>query len=323
MEQWGWADVVLAGDQLQPHRGGPLQSRFRGRSARLQAGALPAQDQGLLQHQPPARDIPRQPARGLLRLVVRRSPRQRRDLRRRRRLADLRRQQLFIVDAEVGWKFASGLYINVGAQNLFDETPDDNPWGEVAGAEYPVHSPYGFNARILVHPRGLDVLIKTCRGRCFVQTEQRPEGGGSRGPRARAYSGLDALPPPAIQSSTAASSTLPAALRRCPAPGRGRRGCRSGRPIACGHVRAAQPSSGDRLCRSTPVPAAGNGRPRCALPRHRHAGLRVHVVDRLFRRPAPCGAGRCLRPGAPNETALRGAGRCRPRDRPGKAPFRP
>lgn len=51
----------------------------------------------------------------------------------------------FIVDAEVGWKFASGLYINVGAQNLFDETPDDNPWGEVAGAEYPVHSPYGFN----------------------------------------------------------------------------------------------------------------------------------------------------------------------------------
>ncbi|KRA48749.1 TonB-dependent receptor [Pseudoxanthomonas sp. Root630] len=51
-----------------------------------------------------------------------------------------------IVDAEVGWKFASGLYVNVGAQNLFDETPDDNPWGaSVAGAAYPVHSPYGFN----------------------------------------------------------------------------------------------------------------------------------------------------------------------------------
>lgn len=51
-----------------------------------------------------------------------------------------------IVDAEVGWKFPSGLYVNVGAQNLFDETPDDNPWGAaVAGAAYPVHSPYGFN----------------------------------------------------------------------------------------------------------------------------------------------------------------------------------
>ena len=51
-----------------------------------------------------------------------------------------------IVDAEVGWTFASGLYVNVGAQNLFDETPDDNPWGaSVAGAAYPVHSPYGFN----------------------------------------------------------------------------------------------------------------------------------------------------------------------------------
>ena len=50
-----------------------------------------------------------------------------------------------IVDAEVGWKFASGLYVNVGAQNLFDEVPDDNPWGGIAGAQYPVHSPYGFN----------------------------------------------------------------------------------------------------------------------------------------------------------------------------------
>lgn len=51
-----------------------------------------------------------------------------------------------IVDAEVGWTFPSGLYVNVGAQNLFDETPEDNPWGAaVAGAAYPVHSPYGFN----------------------------------------------------------------------------------------------------------------------------------------------------------------------------------
>ncbi|MCE7931416.1 MAG: TonB-dependent receptor [Xanthomonadales bacterium PRO6] len=49
------------------------------------------------------------------------------------------------VDLETGWKFESGLYVNVGAQNLFDKVPGDNPWGGVAGAEYPVHTPYGFN----------------------------------------------------------------------------------------------------------------------------------------------------------------------------------
>jgi iron complex outermembrane receptor protein len=50
------------------------------------------------------------------------------------------------VDVETGWEWDSGLYLRVGAQNLFDKTPDDNPWGAlVAGAAYPVHSPYGFN----------------------------------------------------------------------------------------------------------------------------------------------------------------------------------
>lgn len=49
------------------------------------------------------------------------------------------------VDAEAGWKFASGLYFSVGAQNLFDEVPENNPWDFVAGAKYPVHTPYGFN----------------------------------------------------------------------------------------------------------------------------------------------------------------------------------
>jgi iron complex outermembrane recepter protein len=49
------------------------------------------------------------------------------------------------VDAEVGWRLPSGFYFSVGAQNLFDEVPDDNPWGGVAGAAYPVHAPYGFN----------------------------------------------------------------------------------------------------------------------------------------------------------------------------------
>lgn len=51
----------------------------------------------------------------------------------------------FTVDLETGWEWESGLYARIGAQNLFDKTPDDNPWGAaVAGAAYPVHSPYGF-----------------------------------------------------------------------------------------------------------------------------------------------------------------------------------
>lgn len=50
------------------------------------------------------------------------------------------------VDVEAGVDFDSGMYLTIGAQNLFDKTPDDNPWGAlVAGAQYPVHSPYGFN----------------------------------------------------------------------------------------------------------------------------------------------------------------------------------
>lgn len=48
-------------------------------------------------------------------------------------------------DAEVGWRFASGLYFNVGAQNMFDKTPEDNPYGGIAGSQYPVHAPYGIN----------------------------------------------------------------------------------------------------------------------------------------------------------------------------------
>jgi iron complex outermembrane recepter protein len=51
----------------------------------------------------------------------------------------------FTIDLETGWEFDSGLYFNVGAQNLLDETPDENPWGDIAGAQYPVHTPYGFN----------------------------------------------------------------------------------------------------------------------------------------------------------------------------------
>jgi iron complex outermembrane receptor protein len=49
------------------------------------------------------------------------------------------------VDAEIGWKFASGLYFDVGAQNVFDKTPDQTEWAGIAGSKYPVHAPYGIN----------------------------------------------------------------------------------------------------------------------------------------------------------------------------------
>lgn len=51
-----------------------------------------------------------------------------------------------IVDAEVGYNFDNGAYVRVGAQNLFDKYPEKNPYGEaVVGAEYPAHTPWGFN----------------------------------------------------------------------------------------------------------------------------------------------------------------------------------
>lgn len=51
-----------------------------------------------------------------------------------------------IVDAEVGYKFDNGLFVNLGAQNLFDKEPELNPYGEsVVGAKFPPLAPYGFN----------------------------------------------------------------------------------------------------------------------------------------------------------------------------------
>ena len=49
------------------------------------------------------------------------------------------------VDAEFGYNFTDSLSVTLGAQNLFDEFPDDNPWASIVGAQYPVTSPMGFN----------------------------------------------------------------------------------------------------------------------------------------------------------------------------------
>jgi iron complex outermembrane receptor protein len=51
----------------------------------------------------------------------------------------------YTVDAEFRYQLTSSTRIKVGAQNLFDEFPDENPWAGVAGAKYPPTSPMGFN----------------------------------------------------------------------------------------------------------------------------------------------------------------------------------
>lgn len=51
----------------------------------------------------------------------------------------------FTVDAEVALELESGLSFIAGAQNIFDEYPDDNPWASIVGAQYPLTSPFGFN----------------------------------------------------------------------------------------------------------------------------------------------------------------------------------
>ena len=49
------------------------------------------------------------------------------------------------VDVELGYDFTESLSLAVGAENVFDEFPDENPWAGIAGAQYPVTSPMGFN----------------------------------------------------------------------------------------------------------------------------------------------------------------------------------
>ena len=51
----------------------------------------------------------------------------------------------YTVDVEAGYNFTDAFSVTLGAANLFDEYPDDNPWAGVVGAQYPVTSPMGFN----------------------------------------------------------------------------------------------------------------------------------------------------------------------------------
>lgn len=49
------------------------------------------------------------------------------------------------VDIEVNYSFSDNYNIAVGANNLFDEVPDENRWAEVLGAKYPTTTVMGFN----------------------------------------------------------------------------------------------------------------------------------------------------------------------------------
>ena len=50
-----------------------------------------------------------------------------------------------LVDAELAYQVTPRLSLLLGLQNAFDEYPDENPHGEVAGLIYPEQSPFGFN----------------------------------------------------------------------------------------------------------------------------------------------------------------------------------
>lgn len=50
-----------------------------------------------------------------------------------------------LMDAELGYNLKKGIRLVVGAQNLFDTYPTENPHARSSGARYPDSSPYGFS----------------------------------------------------------------------------------------------------------------------------------------------------------------------------------
>ncbi len=49
------------------------------------------------------------------------------------------------IDAQIGYNVMENLEISVGANNLFNNDPDINPFAGIVGARFPVTSPMGFN----------------------------------------------------------------------------------------------------------------------------------------------------------------------------------
>lgn len=52
------------------------------------------------------------------------------------------------LDLEAGYNFTEKLSLAMGAENLLDNVPDENPWADILGARYPVTSPMGFNGAL-------------------------------------------------------------------------------------------------------------------------------------------------------------------------------
>ena len=50
-----------------------------------------------------------------------------------------------LLDAELAYTLANNLTLSIGAENLLDEYPDENPLAAILGDRYAVKAPYGFN----------------------------------------------------------------------------------------------------------------------------------------------------------------------------------
>jgi len=51
----------------------------------------------------------------------------------------------WLLDAEIAWEIQENTTLMLGAANLFDGYPDEDPYQRSAGNRYPEHSPFGFN----------------------------------------------------------------------------------------------------------------------------------------------------------------------------------
>ena len=49
------------------------------------------------------------------------------------------------LDLEASYNFTDHFKLTLGAQNAFDNRPDDNPWAGIVGSKYPTTSPMGIN----------------------------------------------------------------------------------------------------------------------------------------------------------------------------------
>jgi len=49
------------------------------------------------------------------------------------------------MDIETGITFYKNWKVTLGADNIFDSRPTENPWGFIVGSKYPTTSPTGVN----------------------------------------------------------------------------------------------------------------------------------------------------------------------------------